>query len=270
LGHTCVSRRALMRKNGVILDFRFYDVREARSKESIDRYLDKLVEAKRVNFFLLFPWSLQLIGASPEIEYVRLLEGRVWQGYLGRIGRYFGCLGAEKIVTYQWRSYQKSKPILPVSVDRPFRVFADFSPEASPLGLWGYRPYVTGVGGCHDRIARHKGILRNMVSIYQGILRQTHSRAKYCWTDCWVQIIQRCDHELHQCSQDVAAHSTMVVWTRGPLVKSLAPYPAAPRTRIVPRRPGSLSRGRSTISTSISSLLKFVDFSLPDKLLRTT
>src|SRR5262249_10256711 len=152
---------------GVIFDFRFYDEREALSGNTIRGLCNNLVAAKRLNVFLLFPWYYQLINTCPNLQYSRLLEGEAWKPYLGTTGWSFWGKRSEKIVTYQWRSYGKTdgkqtlpvKPVpitlaaqsgtvsvefvlasvtqAPVSVTRPFRVFADFSPEAGGVRKLG-------------------------------------------------------------------------------------------------------------------------------------
>ena len=99
LGRTWVWRRSLFSNNGALVDFRVGDVRGTEGfATNINE--SRIVPIERLFVFIIAPAWLELRTASPELHYIRLLEGRPWWPYLGFASSVFK---EEKLVIYQWR-----------------------------------------------------------------------------------------------------------------------------------------------------------------------
>jgi hypothetical protein len=119
-GSTWVWKRSLGRKNGALVDLRVSDVREAVAVGTWGSFKDRIVPIQTLNLLVIAPDFLQMRAASPTLRYMRLLESRAWENYLGRSP---SLLGRRRLIIYNWRS-QKGEF---VDVKRPFLAFLDLS-----------------------------------------------------------------------------------------------------------------------------------------------
>ena len=85
-----------------------------------DVYEARLIPIKQLNCFVILPGFFRTARLSPATRYVRLLEGRRWERYLGRAT---GLFGASKLVITYWR------PDYEVSPQKEFRAFLDLRRE---------------------------------------------------------------------------------------------------------------------------------------------
>jgi hypothetical protein len=119
-GSTWVWKRSLGRKNGALVDLRVSDVREAVAVEPWGSFKDRIVSIEKLNLLVIAPDFLQMRAVSPALRYMRLLESRAWENYLGQSPN---LLGRRRLIIYHWRS-QKGEP---VDVKTPFLAFLDLS-----------------------------------------------------------------------------------------------------------------------------------------------
>jgi hypothetical protein len=121
-GRVWTWKRSLLARNGALFDIRVADAREAWNVKDGHAIAGRLVPIHKLRLFLIAPWQWQLRATSPPVHYIRMVEGRAWEKYLDRTTSLFA---APKLVIYQWRNTDDA----PVTVDLPFRVFADLSDE---------------------------------------------------------------------------------------------------------------------------------------------
>jgi len=121
-GSTWVWRRSLGRKNGALVDLRVSDVREAVAVGTWGAFRDRIVPIEKLNLLVIAPDFLQMRAASPALRYMRLLESRAWENYLGQSP---SLRDRRRLIIYHWRS-QKGEP---VDVRTPFLAFLDLSPR---------------------------------------------------------------------------------------------------------------------------------------------
>lgn len=99
LGRVWLWKRSMLAKNGALIDIRIGDVRGAPTPNG--RVLaSRVLNIKRLFVFVITPFWLKLHTASPDLHYIRILEGKVWEPYLGMATRLFGN---DKSIIYQWR-----------------------------------------------------------------------------------------------------------------------------------------------------------------------
>ena len=105
-----------------MLDVRIMDLRQA--AVTLDRPTTaRLLNVERANVFVITPPTLSIRRASPELRYIRLLEGRAWEKYLGRrtdIRR------QGKLTVSYWRRDH-------VARDSEFRGWIDIVSERRPI-----------------------------------------------------------------------------------------------------------------------------------------
>lgn len=121
-GRLWTWKKSLLRKNGARLDLRVADVREAWHHQRADELRDRLVTITQLRCFVIVPAWLQQINVHPVPYYIRLLEGRAWEGYLKRRT---GLLRAPHLEITEFRP----KGDLPVEPSSRFQAYLDFTSE---------------------------------------------------------------------------------------------------------------------------------------------
>ncbi len=119
LGRRWMRKRSLMADNGAVMDFRVADIREAQEGMDWAGLQDRIVGIGTLYAFVIAPVSLQLRSVSPDLKYVRLLEGDAWEPY---IRRRTGIVRSHQLLIFYWKATD-------VSVEKPFRGFLDLSRE---------------------------------------------------------------------------------------------------------------------------------------------
>jgi hypothetical protein len=71
-------------KRGAVVDVRVADLRESVAIRGGHDYATKIVKIDQLNVFIIVPARLQTHRHSPHLRYARVLEGQVWEHYLGR------------------------------------------------------------------------------------------------------------------------------------------------------------------------------------------
>jgi hypothetical protein len=105
--------RGIFGRNGAFFDLRFQNVR------SVDPGIvpiEKLSEIGGCNVHVVVPQWMESASLSPTAKYTRLLEGRVWEPYLGCKTDFWR---REMFAVYAWEERN-------VSADNPFRLFGTF------------------------------------------------------------------------------------------------------------------------------------------------
>jgi hypothetical protein len=99
LGRTWIWRKSFLSKNGALIDFR---VGDARGTDAAQRNIDssRFIAISKLYLFVVAPAWLELRTASPQLHYIRLLEGRPWWRYLDLAT---SLIRDEKLAIYQWR-----------------------------------------------------------------------------------------------------------------------------------------------------------------------
>jgi hypothetical protein len=118
----------LFSRYAALVDIRFSDIREAWNVIDGESLKDRIEPIQGLNFFLVVPSSFHMVSASPPLHYIRILEGKAWEAYLGRRVSLFGT---EKLSIYQWRN----KPQEPVSTKNPMRVYIDLEKQLGALSV---------------------------------------------------------------------------------------------------------------------------------------
>jgi hypothetical protein len=99
-------------KRVALIDVRVADIREIvvplEAGSKLEAVGLRSVPLSRLNVFVIVPGYLLFRATSPATHYVRLFEGRVWEPYLG--GRAVSLWKQEKLMIYQWRFPDESKP----------------------------------------------------------------------------------------------------------------------------------------------------------------
>ncbi len=120
-------------KSGAIIDLRVADLRETISLQPWNDLKSRIIPVTDLYLFVVTPSWLQHASSSPSLKYMRLLEGRVWENYLGRKTDFFRL---EKMVIYYWRKGSAITPgnlleanasgkELKTDTVSPFRAFLD-------------------------------------------------------------------------------------------------------------------------------------------------
>jgi len=110
-------------RNGLLVDLRVSDVRSTLELAAGESILSRVLEIKKAYLFAVLPQSLSPSNVSPEPNYIRLLEPRVWGRYLDRKAEFSG----RRLVVHQWKSEKgaKGEPI-PLTTDKPMRLYGRF------------------------------------------------------------------------------------------------------------------------------------------------
>ncbi len=99
-GQTWVVKRSGLSHNGALVDFRISDPRETWHSRLERDLRDRIVELPNLYLFVISGWRLQMRVASPELKYVRVLEGQGWSRYLDRPTT---VRRKSKLLVYYWR-----------------------------------------------------------------------------------------------------------------------------------------------------------------------
>lgn len=119
--------------SGAIIDLRVADLRETISIQPWNDLKSRIIPVADLYLFVVAPSWLQHASSSPALKYMRLLEGRVWENYLGRKTDFFQL---EKMVIYYWRKgsvrapgdaseASESRKEAKTDTVSPFRAFLD-------------------------------------------------------------------------------------------------------------------------------------------------
>jgi hypothetical protein len=109
-GRTWQWQRSYLARTGAIVDFRICDVRGTATVAGGDELRGRIMPIGRAHVFVMVPAWLHQRATSPAPKYVRLLEGSVWAGYLGRAPE---IRNRSKLVVYYWRHGQENPPETP-------------------------------------------------------------------------------------------------------------------------------------------------------------
>jgi hypothetical protein len=126
---------ALLPITGSLVDLRVADLRDPVTAGGGMADEHRVLPAEWVNTFVVTPQWLQL-RAAPNLRYMRLLEGAIWQAYLDR--RLNPHRGHKSVVYYQRESS--------VRPDQPAKMFLDLGRE-SGLGWGDYARLMILAGG---------------------------------------------------------------------------------------------------------------------------
>ncbi len=107
-------------KSGAIIDLRECDIREAVSIDEWQSLVELIVPIDDLRVFVVTPWYLPYQVASPNLEYIRLLEGRMWKQYLKRST---SLIKTEKLLIYYWKVEGKYA----TDSQKPARIFLDIN-----------------------------------------------------------------------------------------------------------------------------------------------
>jgi hypothetical protein len=102
-------------RTGALVDLRVADFRETRLVPDQERVAASLVSVAVLSAFVIAPDRLHERMIRPPPRYVRLLEGRAWEPYLGRAT---DLRRAGKFTVWSWHATH-------VDADHPFRGFLD-------------------------------------------------------------------------------------------------------------------------------------------------
>ena len=117
-------------KRGAIADLRVSDIRESLLLGEGRTEAQHIIPIEKLFVFVIAPIQFVPKHVSPPLHYSRLLEPKVWRNYLRSCGSY----RSTKFSIHQWRSPAglDQGQAKPVSVDAPFRAYADFAHEFGP------------------------------------------------------------------------------------------------------------------------------------------
>ena len=127
-GRLWVWQRSLLSRNRAIADLRVNDERESRSVTDISAFSSNLLPLRSLDSFIIAPAIFNPAVTTPEPSYVRGLEGRVWERYLGRRT---DLRRNQKFLVHRW----EADPA-PVSSEKPFRGFLQLERRRSLLPSW--------------------------------------------------------------------------------------------------------------------------------------
>lgn len=99
-------KRILMRRNGVVVDFRSPDPREGTSATNHSKLAQKAIPLKNLDVFFMLSDRFQLQVAEPKLQYIRTLEDRKWSNYLRRAPS--SRLSRHRVLVYRWRVEEAS------------------------------------------------------------------------------------------------------------------------------------------------------------------
>lgn len=126
-GRLWLWERSFFARNRAIVDLRVSDEREARSVPDASEFISKLLPLDELNAFAIAPAAFASTVTTPDAEYVRALEGKMWEGYLGRRT---DLRSNQKFLIYHWRERGRTTP------DNPFRSFLLLDRRRSILPSW--------------------------------------------------------------------------------------------------------------------------------------
>lgn len=135
LGRTWIWKRSGLAKNGALIDLRIAEIRETWDVPDADVLQDQIVPIQNLFLFVIAPTSLQLRATSPPLRYMRLLEGRAWEPYVGHAT---DIRRSGKLMVYYWR-YNANDQNPPIDSIKPFRAFLDLSQE---FGMTSWRDHL--------------------------------------------------------------------------------------------------------------------------------
>lgn len=115
-GHMLLMRGYGMLASRILADLRVTDPRESATVPDGSLYEQTLVTIETLYCYVMLPTRFHSPSASPEMHYIRILEGSTWEPYLGRATY---LLRQGKLTVYCWYHLE------PVTIDRPFRAFLD-------------------------------------------------------------------------------------------------------------------------------------------------
>jgi hypothetical protein len=127
-GRVWAWKRFLFARYAALVDVRFLDIREAWNVKDGTSLQDLIVPIEKLFFFVIAPSSFHVVATSPPIHYIRILEGRAWEAYLGRK---VSWLRKEKLAIYQWRNDDKKA----LSTKWPMRVYLDLEKQLGVLSV---------------------------------------------------------------------------------------------------------------------------------------
>jgi hypothetical protein len=122
-GQAWIWKRSLFAKDGALIDIRVSELRETVTVPDWMAFQDDIIPINKLNCFVIAPAFLQARAMSPQPQYIRLLEGRVWERYLGRPAEWFS---RRRLIIYHWRVAKEDQTVSPTN---PFRAFLDLSRE---------------------------------------------------------------------------------------------------------------------------------------------
>lgn len=118
-------RRSVFRRVGAIFDLHFYDERAAALVVEGKRYKNNMIPAKKLNVFFIVKSSFTERTVSPNLRYLRVLEGKKWESYLNRAT---GMIRGGKHLVHYWRSKKEVKP------EDDYRAFLDLAWRTDSIG----------------------------------------------------------------------------------------------------------------------------------------
>lgn len=118
-GRLMAWRRSMLgRTQSILIDARVSDLREAAFVPSELQAEQRMQDILALNCLVIAAAKLRSIRFHPELRYVRILEGSLWERYMGRA---LDLTRREKYVVYFWRSQQ------PVTRGNEFRGFLELA-----------------------------------------------------------------------------------------------------------------------------------------------
>jgi hypothetical protein len=124
-GHNWQSHGWGFATKGSVFDFRVNDFRESLAISKWSRLKEKICEIENLNFFIIMPPNYFARAVSPDVHYMRTLEGSKWQSYIN-IGSSKNIRVPSKHIIYQWRSGSTdANKVTTINVSNPFRILMD-------------------------------------------------------------------------------------------------------------------------------------------------
>jgi hypothetical protein len=136
-GHMLLIRGYGMLASRILADLRVSDPRESATVPDGAIYEEALVPIDKLYCYTMIPSRFHSPSASPEMQYMRILEGRTWEPYLGRA---VYLLRQGKLTVYCWYHLQA------VSIDRPFRAFIDVQRDTRVLLPYSFLLTIVAIG----------------------------------------------------------------------------------------------------------------------------
>ena len=127
LGSAWQWQRSGLRRSGAILDFRLLDQRSTATLTGGEDLRARALELKKVAIFTMVPAWLHGRAIHPALNYIRVLESKVWAPYLGRKAEFRN----RPMVVFSWKGDG-------LSLTNPLRIYTDFTMRRkSPTVLLG-------------------------------------------------------------------------------------------------------------------------------------
>jgi hypothetical protein len=123
-GHMLLMRGYGMLASRILADLRVSDPRESATVPDGALYEEALVTIGKLYCYVMLPARFHSPSASPEMHYIRILEGSTWEPYLGRATY---LLRQGKLTVYCWYHLE------PITMNRPFRAFIDVKRDTRVL-----------------------------------------------------------------------------------------------------------------------------------------